>query len=290
MKKLMLCLAISLSLPVSSGFAVADDKMASQAAQRANDILDRLDDISYGNVDRIKEDLHEDVRLRAMKEAAQTIGAQEGYAYYINRFIALVEDNDRYMKHFDFGALMSATSDDAREMYVLPPVIEKLVNAEAVNQDGTQLKLSGEVYRILSNVRLVTAPPTWRDYLVPGGFSNTNTPPTDLLPKNRKEENMWKNWVREGFRDGMSQGDLEMKSRVSQLRTDYVGMVRYLNLVENNMVKEPTVAMQHIRVEGDTGEMKVRSSVYEVTNGAELNTSHTTWNKTGHDDNRQSVR
>ena len=225
MKKLILCLAISASLPLFSANAIADNKMASEAENRAKDILNRIDDISGGNVDRISNDIKEDVRLRAMREAAQTIGSQEGYAYYVNKFIAQAEKKEQFMSHFDFGAVMTAATDDAKEMYVLPPVIEKLVNAEAVNSSGTQLKLSGEVYRILSNVRLVTAPPTWRSYLVPLGISNTNTPPEDLLPKNSEEKAMWKQWVREGFVSGMEQGDLEMRNRIAQLRTDFIGMV-----------------------------------------------------------------
>lgn len=281
-----ICL-LSLSL---ISVANADSERARLANEQADSILNRLHDISRGNVDRIERDIEENVRRRAMREAAQSIGSQEGYNYYINRFIAQVEKNEDFLHHFDFRSLMTAATDDATEMYVLPPVIEKLVNAEAVSEDGMQLKLTGEVYRILSNVRLVTAPPTWRDYLIPRGSSNTNAPPEDLLPKNRQERQQWREWVNEGFDAGLEQGDREMRHRVQQLRTDFTGMVRYMNLAEKNMVRKPAVAMQHIRTEGDGGELKVRSSVYEITEGASLVVDHNQWKPTFNDNDRTNLR
>lgn len=278
-----------LSLFLTSGVQ-ADVERANEADQKANDIINRLNDISNGNVGRIEKDIEDNVRRRAMKDAAESLGAQEGYNYYVNKFVAEIERKEDFMHHFDFRSLMTAATDDATEMYVLPPVIEKLEDAEAVNEEGTQLKLTGEVYRILSNVRLVTAAPTWRDYLLPRGMSNTNTPPEDLLPKDRTERGKWKEWVNDGFDAGLEQGDREMRHRVSQLRTDFIGMIRYMNLVERNMAEEPKVAMQHIRTEGDGGELKVRSSVYEVTEGASLIVDHNEWNPTFNDNDRTNLK
>jgi defect-in-organelle-trafficking protein DotC len=286
------------SLPLSMGifslFLVsgvhADIDRANLADEKANAIIDRLHDISKGNVDRIEKDIEDNVRRRAMRDAAESLGAQEGYNYYVNRFVAEIERKENFMHHFDFSSIMTAATNNSTEMYVLPPVIEKLENAEAVSEDGMQLKLTGEVYRILSNVRLVTAPPTWRDYLLPRGMSNTNTPPEDLLPKDREERGKWEQWVNDGFDAGLEQGDREMRHRVSQLRTDFVGMIRYMNLVEKNMVKKPEVAMQHIRTEGDAGELKVRSSVYEVTQGAELIVDHNEWSPAFNDNDRTNLK
>lgn len=286
--------SLALSIGVLSLFLIsgaqADMDRANEADEKANAIIDRLHDISKGNVDRIEKDIEDNVRRRAMQDVAESLGAQEGYNYYVNRFIAQVERTENYMHHFDFSSIMTAATDNSTEMYVLPPVIEKLENAEAVSEDGMQLKLTGEVYRILSNVRLVTAPPTWRDYLLPRGMSNTNTPPEDLLPKDGEERDKWEEWVNEGFDAGLEQGDREMRHRVSQLRTDFVGMIRYMNLVEKDMVKEPSVAMQHIRTEGDGGELKVRSSVYEVTQGAELVVDHNKWNPSFNDNDRTNLK
>lgn len=268
----------------------ANEERALIADEKANKIISRLDEISKGQVNRIEEDVESNIRNRAMKEIAGSLGAQEGYNYYVNRFIAKIERNEKYMEHFDFKSIMSTATDNATEMYVLPPVIEKLINAEAVSQDGMQLKLSGEVYRILSNVRLVTAPPTWRDYLVPRGLSETNPPPEDLLPKSREERKSWEKWVNEGFNSGLEQGDREMRHRINQLKTDYVGMVRYMNLVEKKMVREPVVAMQHIRTEGDGGEIKIRSSIYEVTEGASLVVDHNEWKEVHNDNDRTNLK
>lgn len=289
MKKAFKSIIIA-SLSLIPIHAFADDGQAQIANEKAEKILQRLGPISNGRVDVITQDKETDLRMRAMKEVANTIGAQEGYSYYINRFISTIETNDQYMRHFDFSALMTAAGKDSKEMYVLPPVIEQVKNAEAVNDKGTQIKLSGDVYRILTNVRLVTAPPTWRDYLVPPVISDTNKAPNDLLPKNNKEKEKWYGWVREGFISGMEQGDREMKNRVSQLRTDYVGMIKYMELVEKGMVQQPVVAMQHINVEGDESEMKVRSSIYEITQGANLVPNLNVWKSNQHDDNRSSLR
>lgn len=287
MKKKLFCAAISIAVSLGmSCHAFADEGQSKKASERAQQILDRLGPIASGKIEKIETDKETDMKLRAMKEAAQTLGAQEGYSYYINRFVAQLENGDIAiaMKQFNFQELMTTAGDDAKEMYVLPPVIEQLNDAEAVNNTGTQLKLSGRVYRILSNVRLVTAPPTWRDYLVPFLMSDTNTPPENLLPKTPKEKEKWKNWIREGFFAGLQQGDREMKYRVDQLRTDYVGMVKYMELAEQNMVQKPVVAMQHVNVEGDSSQIKIRSSVYEITQGANLVPDNREWKSNATDD------
>lgn len=270
--------------------AQADMDRANEMNDKAASIMERLNDISNGEVDKIEEDIKDDVRRRAMQDVAESLGAQEGYNYYINKFLAKLEENEDIMNHFNFRSLMTAATDDSTEMYVLPPVIEKLENAEAVNTSGTQLKLTGEIYRILSNVRLVTAPPTWRDYLQPVGMSNTNKPPKDLLPKNKEEKIRWGQWVKSGFQAGLEQGDREMRHRVSQIRTDFLGMVRYMNLVESGMVKEPVVALEHIRTEGDGGELKVRSSIYEITSGASLVINHEKWKEISNDNDRTNLK
>lgn len=288
--KRLLILSIGLfSLSIGT-LAQADNERAREANEKADSILDRLHDISSGNIDVIERDIEDDVRRRAMKESAQSIGAQEGYNYYVNKFLAKVEENSEHMNHFNFRTLMTVATNDSTEMYVLPPVVEKLVDAEAVSEDGMQLKLTGEVYRILSNVRLVTAPPTWRDYLVPRGSSQTNPPPEDLLPKDREERNKWKEWVNEGFEAGLEQGDREMRHRVSQLRTDFNGMIEYMNLAESGMVKKPAIAMQHIRTEGDGGELKVRSSIYEISEGASLVVDHNKWRPNSNDNDRTNLK
>ena len=279
-RKLSLSLSALAIMTLTGGATMAQsqDSRSMEALHESQRVLDRIDDIAQGDTSSLEGATSEDVRLRAMKEAAFSIGAQEGYLYQINQLRSIIEqESDWVDAAFDFRTLLKVNGTDASEKFVIPPVIEEVNNAMAMEEDGSQIKLSGTVYRILSNVRLSSAPPNWRQYLFPVEDKPSNAPPKDLLPKDSDEKQLWAAWVQEGFQSGLEIADIEMRDRIRRLKTDFKGMVRYMRLAAENKVKEPVVAMEHINVEGDGDTMKIRSSIYSITEGASFETDIKEW-------------
>lgn len=278
-------ISLALSILLFSGASFAEikenntqDTRAKEALYESNKVKDRLEDIRNGDVSALEQQKSEDVRMRAMKEAATSVGIQEGYIYQVGQLKSIIEGQSSfYDLAFDFSALMRAGGKIANEQYVIPPVIEETRNNMAQKEDGSQMVLSGTVYVIKSNVRLSSAPPHWRQYIFPDEATTTLAPPKDLLPQNSDEKDLWKDWVDEGFRTGLEMGDIEMRDRIAKLKSDFIGMARYMRLVESGQVKEPTVAIQHIDVQGDENTMKLRSSIYTITDNASMVNNPEKW-------------
>ena len=247
------------------------DSRSQEALQESVKIKERLDELREGDVSSLEAAQAADVRMRAMKEAATTLGIQEGYAYQVGILKSIIEQEaDTYDTAFDFSALMRAGGKIANEQYVIPPVISEVQNTMSQKEDGRQMVLSGKVYTIISNVRLSSAPPDWRQYIFIDDPTPPTAPPKDLLPKNSDEREKWKAWVDDGFNSGLEMGDIEFKDRITRLRVDFTGMARYMRLVEEGKVREPTVAIQHINLDGDDNTMKIRTSIYTITEDASM--------------------
>jgi len=278
-------IALTLSLLMFSFNSFAEirenntkDSRAQEALQESQKVKERLDEIRQGDVSSLEQEAIRDVRMRAMREAASTLGIQEGYTYQLGQIKSVIENEaDAYDTAFDFSSLMRAGGRIANEQYVIPPVIAETKNNMSQKEDGTQIVLSGTIYTIISNVKLSSAPPNWRQYIFTDEVTQNKAPPKDLLPKDDEEKELWKGWIDEGFKSGLEMGDIEMRDRIGRLRTDFVGMARYMRLVEEGKVKEPTVAIQHIDVQGNENVMKIRSSIYTITDTASMINNSQKW-------------
>lgn len=269
-------LAVSLLLLSFHSFAeirenITEDPRTKEALEESAKIKERLEALREGDVSSLEEAKATDIRLRAMKEAATSLGIQEGYAYQVGILKGLIEkEAESYDAAFDFSSLMRAGGKIANEQYVIPPVISEVKDTMSQKEDGRQMVLSGQVFTIISNVKLSSAPPDWRQYIFTDEATETTAPPKDLLPKNSDEREKWKGWIDEGFKSGLEIGDIEFRDRIARLRLDFTGMARYMRLVEEGKVREPTVAIQHIKLDGDDKTMKIRTSIYTITEDASM--------------------
>ena len=243
-----------------------------------NDLVNMTSDFMD---DEESEDGAAGIRLRAMRQAAEAVGVQKGYtarmAEYHNM---LVRQEDRYDEVFDFRQLMELVPgqyDNEVRLYRLPAVIQEANNH--IEGDDRFLTATGTHYRILKNTRLTTVPPTWRDYLLTTTDLKANNPARQVLPSadNEREREIWSTHITRGWQRGLNQADQEINLRVSRFRRDFVGMVRYLRLLEQRLIDPDFVAVQNQMVSGGGDRLAIDKTTYQITSGAEFNTDHERW-------------
>lgn len=255
----------------------APERTRSVRQPDAHSVLESLKSLDQEGL-RSLSDTQDNIRLRAMRDAALVAGSQKGYATRMAQFQAELERSGRLLETiFNFRALMQVSRTDATELYVQPPVIQEARNAFAVEDDGSVLKVSGRVYRIVEHARLVSAPKTWREYLFSAADEGFNPPHGDLLPKNKEERGLWSNWVEEGWFEGVELAHAEMNARIRVMGRDMKGMIDYMVLAERGLVSEPQVAIANAAVSGGGDEMHLRESIYRMVEPARLENDQRQW-------------
>lgn len=197
------------------------------------------------------------IRHQALRDAAMSVGARGGLSWrsqQINQSIARYEHTlDRI---FNFHALVL-------ERNILPPVlIEGRYTYEQSSPE--MIRLADRAFSIIHQARFVSMPPTWRDYLFLK-YTKPEMPDPSMLPRNDAERKVWDKYVQEGWQAGIDQGDSIFAENLGRLKRDYEGMVRYRNLLSQNMVSPPYVAEVNLGITGTNDEMSVNDRVYKIT-------------------------
>lgn len=230
------------------------------------------------------------IRNAAMRDAALATASQRGYAQRMSELREqVIRRSIELDRLFDFNTLMRVASEGSNHQYLLPPVIQEA--KEIVTSSGARdyMRVSGRVFKIQKPERLVTAPPTWREYLLDELPVSFSVPFDVLLPKTQADRLEWERAIEEGWHSGVAQANDEMRYRVAQLGGDFVGMLRYVRLGLEGKVSEPVVASAHANVIGNGVEMREDETTYRITRAAELDTNMAKW-PARILDNRDSLR
>lgn len=208
-------------------------------------------------------------RASAIQSAAVAYGVQAGLAsraYQINQ--SLDKNAGAYDKVFNFSAVML-------EPGFLPPVISE--GRDNYNQPNTRVvRAADRLYRIEFPARLVSAAPTWRDYL-PVAYTTPGLPETSALPKNPQEKKLWDAWARQGWSQGIHLADETFEANNGRLKRDFEGMIRYKALYEQGVVSKPIMEKSNLGVTGGGTEMAINDRVYEITRDAGLDPDRKRW-------------
>ncbi|WP_235603270.1 type IV secretory system conjugative DNA transfer family protein [Piscirickettsia litoralis] len=167
-----------------------------------------------------QQEKHLNIRLRAIKDEALSLGAQAGLATesnLINKF--LINYNSKLDSIFDFSQLLLNNN-------VLPPVISSTNNSLSVGRNSQLIRVAGRSYKIISQVKFVTAPPTWRNYLYMN-YLKPSLPNKVLLPSGEEAKKLWQKNIVKGWQKGMNQAVTIYKINLNRLVRDYTGMVLY---------------------------------------------------------------
>lgn len=209
------------------------------------------------------------IRLEAIQDAALSLGAQGGLAWHAKQINAVLQSNQRNLDNiFNFNVLL--LSHD-----VLPPVLMEANNIANLSDDNT-VRLADKTYEIVSQARFVTTAPTWQNYLWLN-YTQPTLPDKTLLPKNRTEQAIWKQYAAQGWQQGIDQASAIYAENLGRLKRDYEGMILYRKLLAENMVSAPFVAETHLGVTGGGAQMSINDKVLRITALPTLQSNSQSW-------------
>lgn len=209
------------------------------------------------------------IRLKAVQDAALSVGAQGGLAWRSHQIDTLLrKEKNSLSRIFNFGPLILRND-------VLPPVLVEGDTTLNLANPYT-LRLADRVYKIEQPPRFVTAAPTWRDYLWQD-FSPPEPPNAVLLPKTAQERTIWNQYVQQGWKAGVEQANQIFAVNLGRLKRDYNGMVLYRELLAQNMVTPPYVGKVNLGVTGGGNIMRINDQVLRITATSQLNPNAKAW-------------
>ncbi len=218
---------------------------------------------------RYDEDDVTDIRYTALKETAMSLGARAALAWRSDQIDAILSQDETVLdKAYNFYGLMLPDN-------ILPPVLLEARNTLNLASPNT-IRLSSQIYRIKSQARFVTAPPTWRDYIWMD-YPKPSRPDNSLLPENASEQDIWNHYAAVGWKNGINQANNIFASNLARLNQDYEGMVLYLRLYQENMVSKPYVAKTDLGITGNGNHMSIDDRVLRITALPQLNLNGNTW-------------
>ena len=210
-----------------------------------------------------------------MREAALSYGARGGLAlrtFEIQRRLA--EYNGSLAKAFDFSRLLVSAPSG---LLIEPPIVSEAERAVIVKAGGQAAAVADRVYRINRIARIVTAARDWHLYLE-RDWGRVDPPPAVLLPKTPGEKLAWAAYVKQGWDEGIKQAEETFKSDVDRLTNDYIGMVRYRELLAQGMISKPYTLDDDRGVTGGGSEMRVGDRGVTITGQSSLISESATWN------------
>jgi len=234
-----------------------------------------LDDLANLSVDSVPAAAAiSPARANMLSEAAVPLGSHKGLA---DRSAVLVAELEARASRLDtlyrFNALVMKNG-------MLPPVIVE--GRDAVEATVDQVRVADRMYKAVVPARFVTIAPSWRDYLFVGLRikQSQELPFTAVLPKTAAERAYWKEQIMLGYAQGAKLADQILETNRARLDRDYMGMLRYSELLNKGMFDAPTIAVAPSIVSGDRNHINVGDTLYRVTDHGGFVTDPSKWQAT----------
>lgn len=210
------------------------------------------------------------IRARAVKEAAESLGMQSGLYVESKAINKRLQQHQRTLDTlFNFNLLIYHQN-------VLPPVIEQGNASLKIGATSDTLNIAGTTYNIIKQVRFVTTPPTWRTYL-DMNYKKPELPNKVLLPKDSAERTVWKAALKKGWQEGINQGISIFKINLNRLVRDYNGMVLYKSLLARQMVSPFYVSAKNNGITGDASHMVIDDHSMHIDTKPQLQLHSKIW-------------
>lgn len=236
--------------------------------------LQEISGYKGGETEDGKDGMPFDIRKESLKEAALSYGARGALAsrsYDINKEVA---GRGAYMdKVYDFRQLLISAPSG---FMIEPPIISESLKALLIEGDGQKAAVADAIYNINENVKIVSAPRNWRQYLE-RTWGPVEEPPEILRPKDEKERAEWRINVKKGWDEGLEQADEVFEQDLNRLQMEFNGMVRYRQLLAQGMVSPPFAQQIDRGVTGEDATMRVGDRAVVITGVPELITESQRW-------------
>lgn len=265
------CFAARSALAESWG---TESPAASLEASPPPPVLQELQNQERGDDDFQGEELGLQIRKDALREAALSYGARGGLAHRTFEIQRRLAEYDMSLgKTFNFSRLLLAAPSG---LLIEPPIVSDAQKAVLVNNGGQEAAVADRVLRINRAARIVTAPRDWHLYLE-RDWGKVEPPPSLLLPQNDEERAAWRKWVQEGWTAGTQQAEDIFEADLDLMTNDYVGMVRYRELLAQGMISPPYAMHEDRGITGGGSEMRVGDRGVSITGPSVLIPRSETW-------------
>ena len=285
MKISLLLPAFLLALAFSPAFADDEDGKASPAPPSFNNMMALQgvpdDDSDKGNV--IQEEkknadtLGVQIRGDALREAGLSFGARGGLAYRTFEIQRRLAEQESYLSRtYDFNRLLIA---GANGLLIEPPIVSEAQQALIIKPAGQEAATADRVLKINRAARIVSAPRNWRTYLE-RDWGKVEPPPPVLLPRDDREKKIWQDNLKKGWEAGIEQADDTFQADLDRLTNDFVGMVRYRELLAQGMITAPYALAENRGITGNPNEMRIGDRGLEITGPSQFVIQSNTWQPT----------
>lgn len=217
----------------------------------------------------------EKLRYTALREAALGFGSQLGYQERVKTLTRKLENHSNSLSViFDFGRV--ATMLEPRNGYLLPPVVNRALNAVQTDSAGTTLASSDEYLTITQPGKLSTTLPSWREYLlIP--ISPINNPPRSLIPQGPEESKIFNLYFEKGWWHGSSLANDEFQLRIRKLQQTYLGMLNYLELVKLGTINQIVVLNADMGNLKDGNSLRINNTIVKIVSQSSFEANPSKW-------------
>ncbi|KXS55153.1 MAG: defect in organelle trafficking protein DotC [Marinobacter sp. T13-3] len=200
------------------------------------------------------------MRLRAVREEAFSYAAQTALAWRYEKLLAFTKSQEGTLDRI--ASFNPFVVDD----YMLLPSVTEVRDRFEVAPDDQRMRTVRVQYQVSEDPKAISMPPTWRDYLW-REFAYPEDPHPTLLPRTDREEQVWKDAIEEGWRDGLRQAQLIWDNNLNEMVRDIRGRITYRILETRGIVRRPVMVGSEPELTYGPGGKVVNAgdTVYSVT-------------------------
>lgn len=213
------------------------------------------------------------VRGSSLYDTAYTLALQAGAKWRYDRINEELESNsDSLNAIYNFAPLMLS---DGR---VVPPVIVEAGGNMRLHSDDLRSE-NLRTFQIKADARMVSMPPSWRDYLI-RYLSATDNVSSEILPRNPDERVLWREAAEKGWRDGIEQANSLFDLNMARLERDYRGIIRFQRLAKQGVVSMPQIAKGDLGIRVEEKTLSLGERIYRITDESSFQ-EFSIWKPTG---------
>lgn len=202
-------------------------------------------------------DLEGGIRLRAIRQEGLRVGAQTGLAQRYEMIVSFLETIEPKLNvTYNFNSFLK----DGR---LLIPALARVENSFSIDQQSGAATETRVTYTVVEEASIVSAAPTWRDYLW-REYAYPEPPHKSLLPRTNDESDVWKKALREGWRAGVMQADESFQDNMARLTQAVEGRHLYSTLEAQRVISPAALRIDSTRVTFNGRTMNVGETLYSV--------------------------
>ena len=199
-----------------------------------------------------------DARAGIVRDAALGVGVQGGYAERAREIHDTIARRTGALDRvWNFEPLVA----NGR---LLAPAVQFTHHEQVLDDDASALRETGKVLRVTQPARLVTVPPTWRDWLTIAAVP-IQRPDDTSLPQDGVERDLWTEAIEDAWKVGRAQADAVFHTQIEGLTHAYVDRLRYKELVAQRMIGPAKLGQTNLGIVREDDVVRIEDSIYSVS-------------------------